>query len=559
MNLIVSLFVALNAAAVPAQHVKRVVRLEDGSTVIGTLYGNSKLCWLETAQGEVLMQKEGSSAYVRTPLTREEMMQRMAAAEESHGMKAPRRIGSQSTASLNSKGVCKIPVLLVSFADKDFSVADTDEGVREYYDLFCNGTRDGNLYKGHGSYGAIRDYFVTQSDSIFLPDFVVIGPVKLDKNYAYYGKNNGTSLDVNYTEFRKEAVGKAVDQFDVDWLGLFDNRGKSQVDMLFIIYAGMGEANGGDENTIWPKDVNSSVTINNIRFDSFACCNELRPNEVDDDNNIISTQGDGVGIMCHELSHALGLPDFYDTRGAAFGMDIWSVMDYGEYCVNGYCPVSYTAYERDFMGWRPLQTITEAGSYELLPTEAGGIGYKVVNPQNASEYYVLENRQSVRWDRGIGSYGSGMQVTHVDYNASSWNSNLVNVDAKRQRMTIIAANNRYEGSSAEASFDDMVITWSGNLFPYEQNDSLTDNSIPAATVYTSAGFMGQPIYDIRKVNSDGNIRFNFLKKIGTGMAMQPKGRLRKDEVTYDLSGRRAAEQQRNGIYIQNGRKRIGRK
>ena len=549
----------LSVWSVPAQHVRRLVRLSDGTQIVATLYGNSHLNWLETDAGEVLLPESDGNIYKRTSLRRADMLGHMATASQSHAQKAPRRIGSQATADLPSTGSPKVPVLLVSFADKNFSVAGSDEEVREYYDLYCNGTRDGKRYRAHGSYGAIRDYFIAQSDSLFQPEFVIIGPVQLDNGYAYYGQNSGTSTDVNYSKFRQEAVRKAVEQFDIDWLGLFDNRSKNQVDMIFFIYAGLGEANGGDENTIWPKDVGNSYTINGIKFASAACCNELRAKDVDELGNPTETEVDGIGIMCHELSHALGLPDFYDVSGTSFGMDIWSVMDYGEYCANGYCPVSYTAYERDFMGWRPLETITEKGVYELIPTEKGGIGYKVVNQENPNEYYVLENRQKTGWDSALGSYGRGLQVTHVDFIASRWNSNIVNTEAAHQRMTIIAANDRYIGSSVRKTFEEMKITWAGNLYPYEQNDSLTSLSTPAATVYTASGLMGQPIYNISQANEAGTIRFSFLENTPTAITQprkeeQPAPRSGK----YDLTGRRvSSERQMRGVYIENGKLKVG--
>ena len=554
LMLLASCLFALNLWAVPAQHIRRLVRLADGSRVEATLYGNSHLSWLETDNGEVLTAMDDGVTYMRTNFSRADMYRKMATVSESHARKAPRKIGSQATAPLPSTGSPKVPVLLVSFADKNFSVAGSDEEVRDYFDLYCNGTRNGKRYTGHGSYGAIRDYFIAQSDSLFQPEFVVIGPVQLDNGYAYYGKNSSSTTDVNYSAFRKEAVTKAVEQFNIDWLGLFDNRSKGQVDMVFFIFAGMGEANSGDENTIWPKDVGNSVTINGIKFASAACCNELRAKTIED-NVVTETEAEGIGIMCHELSHAMGLPDFYDVYGTSFGMDIWSVMDYGEWCANGFCPVAYTAYERDFMGWRSLQVISEPGRYELAPVSRGGIGYKVVNPENSNEYYILENRQKTGWDVALGSYGRGLQVTHVDFDASRWNNNVVNTDANRQRMTIIAANNRYIGSSVRETFDDMKLTWEGNLFPYEHNDSLTDLSTPAATVYSARGFMGQPIYDISTANENGYVSFNFLKKTDTdivpAVVREPEKRA---SGLFDLSGRRVSEGRLGkGIYIRNGR------
>ena len=111
-----------------------------------------------------------------------------------------RKIGSQTTAPMKARGVQHVPLVLVAFKDVDFSVADTelmdadgkvvgtekgtDEQLRTYYNLFCNGTMDGKLYRGHGSYGSVRDYFVAMSDSVFLPEFTPIGPVRLDMGAA---------------------------------------------------------------------------------------------------------------------------------------------------------------------------------------------------------------------------------------------------------------------------------------------------------------------------------------------------------------------------------------
>lgn len=566
--LLALLWVGLSVWAVPAQHIRRQVRLADGSTAVATLYGNSHLHWLLTDRGQVLVPTADGSSYEPSAQTHADMVAQMGRAGEEHARRSPRRIGSQATAPLPATGNPKVPVVLVNFADTHFTVGSTDEEVRQYYELYCNGTRNGQRYNGHGSWGAIRDYFIDQSDSLFQPEFVIIGPVQLDYGYAHYGKNNASGQDSNYNLFRTHAVQKAVSQFDIDWLAQFDNRGKNQVDMVFFIFAGMGEANGGDANTIWPKETGSSATIGGIRFATNACCNELRATAMDDDGNVTETAADGIGIMCHELSHALGLPDFYDTQGQGFGMDVWSVMDYGEYCANGYCPVGYTAYERDFMGWRPLQTLTEKGSYVLKPVGADGIGYKVVNPQNPNEYYVLENRQRAGWDRALASYGRGLMVTHVDYQASAWNNNTVNTNQNHQRMTIIAANDRYVGSSASRDMNEWRITWAGNLYPYEQLDSLTDLSNPAAKVWTSNGLMGQPIYEITQADDEGCIRFSFLEKIMTGINALPAQAGSQPGTTfgssparpadiapaYDLSGRRInAARHYKGLVIRNGK------
>jgi M6 family metalloprotease-like protein len=82
-------------------------------------------------------------------------------------------------------------------------------------------------------------------------------------------------------------------------------------------------------------------------------------------------------------------------------MDLWSIMDYGQYGNNGYAPAPMTNYEREFMGWLQIEELTEAGWLTLDPLGTGGKGYKIVNPENANEYYVIENRQPVGWDESI--------------------------------------------------------------------------------------------------------------------------------------------------------------
>ena len=550
--------------AVPAQRVRRTVTLEDGTSVVITLRGDEHYSWWQTDKGQVVEPSVyNPGRYVYSQETLDEVTQ-TAQRRYMAAVKGARRIGSQATAPLPAIGSPKVPVVLVNFTDSVFTVADTDEGIRQYYDLFCNGTRDGNLYRGHGSYGAIRDYFVQQSDSLFLPEFVIIGPVTLDHPESYYGENGSgkdKQKDKKYSQFRNDAIAKATAIYEGDWKD-FDNRGKSsdkqvQVDMVFFIFAGYGEANGGDASTIWPKESTSSVTINDILFSTSACCNEKHM-AFDREKEMYYNAPDGIGIMCHELSHALGLPDFYDTNYKAFGMDIWSLMDYGCHASGGTCPVAYTAYERDFMGWRKLVPLNEWGFYSIAPIAAGGIGYKIVNDENPNEFYVLENRQRVEWDRALGYYGHGMQVTHVDYQASSWNNNSVNTDVNHQRMTIIAANNLYDGTSNDdVTAERLYETWSGNAYPYKNgtifNDSLTANSVPAATVYTKSGFMNKDINFIRE-HDDNTVSFYFGNDYYTSvqdLSFSPKN---VDNGIFDLSGRRLLMVPRKGLYLRGGRK-----
>ncbi len=504
--------------AVPVERVRMRVTLTDGTAIEVTRMGDEHFSYYLTDEGEAVVRDSLGYRLVRD----EAEWQSLVSGGEVARRAARRRVGSASAAALGQHGVRRVPVVLVEFADKDFSVGADAEAVRQYYHLFCNGNADGTPYTGHGSKGSLREYFLDQSSGDFQPEFTAIGPVKLDKGYAYYGANSadGKRKDVNYGEFTSEAITKAT-ALGTDW-NLFDNDGDGAVDLVMFVFAGLGESNSTDANAIWPKEVGGAGTIAGIRFaaNSSVCESRLKR----DESGGYVTIPDGIGVFVHELSHALGLPDFYDTRGTAFGMDYWSVMDYGEYADNGFTPVAYTAYERDFMGWQPLREVTEPTTLRIPSFASGGCGWKVVSDFNTNEYYVLENRQADGWDvKMCAGRGHGLMVSHVDYSSTAWVTNTVNALPSHQRMTIIAANNSYLGSNNARTVAEWVASLRGNLWPgTSDNHELTDTSTPASVLFTGK-YMSKPIVNIQE-GADGMVTLKFMPRgtlgIPTGLEAQ---------------------------------------
>jgi len=530
----------------------------------------------------------------------------------------PRKIGNQASAPLKAKGSPKVPVILVQFTDLKFisglgSTTDSqgnevvnqclsDEDVAKvnsFFNLFCNGNgEEGGYYTGAGSFGAIREYFRDQSQGQFTPEFVVIGPVTLDNGYAYYGKNSSSKKDVNLSTFYKDAITKAQQIF-TDW-SLFDNDKNNVVDMAFFIFAGEGENGGGGTNTIWPQERASGGTLNNVKYGCYACCNET-----------FKGKTDGIGVFCHELSHAMGLPDFYDTNYVAYGLDYFDVMDSGCYCNDALTPCNYSTYERDFMGWQSLVTLNsmESQTITLYPVDNGGKGYKIVNPENPNEYLVIENRQTLGWDSYLGKGTDrtkmhGMMVMRVNYNSSSWSANSVNTNKTNQRITIVPADNNLRSYMWVNDYDDyneFYLSTIGDLFPgakgvtalkgthavdYSYYDSQEVEVIDPATgepmidpetgvkvteikktLYSydwSTSDFGQPITNIVE-HEDGTITFDFC---ADATAINSLFENRKENVpVYNAMGVMVATTTieygrptylptQNGIYIVNGRKYI---
>lgn len=500
LHLLFLLVLSVSLYAVPARRCAFRAQMQDGTYQIIRFVGDEEFSYYVGEDGYIVKPASNGMFYIRTEFKFENFL------------KYPRAIptkrlgiGTIESAPVKSHGTPRIPVILVNFMDEKMSVTE-EADLKEYYDKYCNGTRDGVLYEGAGSSGAVRDYFVQQSDSLFQPEFTVIGPVTLSHEMAYYGANSGAVKDVNFAAFRVEALQLAMEEYDT-FAADFDNDGDGTVDLAFFIYAGLPESDAGvSEDAIWPKESISPIVINGVTIAVVGCCSEL---SLSRGNRVPA----GIGTMCHEVAHALGLPDEYDRNNEALGMSYWSLMDSGNYTNGGKTPCGLTGYERDFLGWRGIKTLTESTTVRMRPLEDGGMAYKVVNSENPDEYYILENRQYVGWDSKM--LGHGMLVNHVDYDRSSWINNRLNTDKAHQRMTIIPANNNYIGQNTAGSSAELVAAARGQLYPGPNaNDMLTDESIPASTVFTESGFMKQPIRQIRELDN-GDIVFKFM----------PKGRL----------------------------------
>lgn len=393
----------------------------------------------------------------------------------------------------NTIGTVKVPVLLVQFADNKYSLTKT----------VMNNHFNGVNYTGDyaGSYGSVRDYFLAQSDGQFVPEFEILGVVTLPKEMKYYGENDDTGYDKHPEEIVIDGC-KLLDS-EVDF-SAYDNDGDGGVDFIYVIYAGYDESSGASENAIWAHQWTlseagqSPLILDGVQIDSYACSSELFLAS--------GKQIDGIGTVCHEFSHCLGLPDFYDTSGNNyFGMDCWSIMDYGCFTFDGFCPNGYTAYEKESVGWMEIETLDSPCNITLEPLNNKGKAYRIINDANSNEYYVLENRQLTAWDKYLPN--SGLLISHVDYSSYDWEENTVNTVKNHQRMTLMPADGEllsyYDASTLRAYTSSLKgDTWPGTM----NNTALTNTTMPSAKVYTG-GYMSKPITHIKEENGIVTLRF----------------------------------------------------
>ena len=357
-------------------------------------------------------------------------------------------------------------VILIQFKDLQFVSDDTKQTFTRFFNE--------KGYQENGNTGSVKDYFLEQSYGQLEIDFDIAGPYTAKGTLAYYGAPLGDTQDVRVLDLIVEAIDAASK--DVDF-SKYDWDGDGEVDQVFIICAGYDESGGAKSDYIWPHEwklsaQGVSLSYNGKKIDRYGISTELWGSESKNPEKNLS----GIGTACHEFSHCLGLPDFYDTTfsGNIFGMGQWDVMDLGYTNNNSCTPAGYTSYERWFCGWlTPTELNEQTRINDMKPLITAPEAYILYNEANRNEYYLLENRQQVGFDQSLN--GHGLLVLHVDYDEQKWASGLINATVDHQCMTIIPADGNLKSTTA---------SYAGDPFPGKSgNIELTNYSNPAATLY----------------------------------------------------------------------------
>lgn len=386
--------------------------------------------------------------------------------------------------SVQEEEIANALVILVDFNDKKFIVS------KDEIDNMLN--QEG--YSNYGSIGSAKEYFHYQSNGKFTMDFNVVGPIHLSNSSDYYGKNDEYEFDFRVPGMVKEACEIAAKE-GLDF-SKFDMDNDKKIDLVYIVYAGFGEnANVDLPNLIWPhahslKTAGVNAVINGYTIDKYACSAELNDNRKLNPNN----DPCGIGTFCHEFTHTLGLPDWYNTSTGGTAIIDWSLMDYGCYNNNSYVPIGLSAYEKEFIGWMEIEELKSPQTITLEPIIESKKAYKIVNENNPNEYIILENRIKKDWDEYMAA--EGLMATAVSYDKNAWERNLVNIE-KAKRYTILPADNAITVDGTK-----------GDLYPYNGNNQISDYSQPSSITY-SQNKMNKSISKITK-NNDNSITFDFM-------------------------------------------------
>lgn len=464
VTLLVVLLVVTQGYAVPARPRWQTKSQPDGTSIEVQLVGDEFHHYWMNREGQ-RMQVDGNGYW---QVVGDKAIEQRG--DEAIGQRGDEEIGQRGDKAMRRLGVkAKAPavgspkglVILVNFQDESFQAVNTQSAMHDMM--------NGDSYTYDDATGSIRQYFSDQSNGLYTPEFDVVGPVTLPYDMSHYGENDSEDNDLLAGDMIVEACSIANELYEVDFT-LYDNDEDDYVDFVYVIYAGLGEADGGQAKTIWPHawELESSEYFNKCTYssdqrifdgksvNSYACSGEL--SGITDDEVVVDKMRTGIGTIAHEFSHVIGLHDLYDTDYGQNHINkmtpgAWHIMDDGSYNNNGKTPPGYTIYDKYYLGWI---TPENPGSEGQVLTMAAGEGYQIassdtlVSATNTHTVYYIENRQLEGWDAHLP--GHGLLIWKLMYNPFVWDNNGANDTNGTIRYALVSATGQTTniGTAADA-------------------------------------------------------------------------------------------------------------
>lgn len=432
-------------------------------------------------------------------------------------------------------------VVLLEFVDEQFHC----ENPQEYYDKMLN---EPGYNQGAGA-GCMADYFREQSNGLFNLQFDVYGPYAVSQKAQPYETPNKDTRNSGRDSFR-EATQKLLEEHpDIDF-SQYDWNNDGSVNQVIFVYAGYGGNNGAKTyGHIWPNtsSFTSITTLDGKKISAYSASGEIWPTS--------TPRSCGIGTICHEFSHSLGLPDIYPTNGVAYSVcDEWDLMDGGNFTNYGWCPPNFTSIEKMLLGWLTPIELTEAASIvNLKPVSEGGEVYManyypyVEEPSEARAddegnlRVLIENRRQTRWDAG--APGNGLMIWYLDYDESAWRNNTPNNRKDDPRFRPVYADGLdYAAWAAKIAEQELSNYQNSNrmnkrhlstaVFPYEDRNAVEECNISNITV-----------------DENGLVSFDFMGGDPSAIRTVSTATSSTALMRYDLSGRQVTTPAKGQMYI----------
>jgi M6 family metalloprotease-like protein len=511
--------ISINNYAVPAYPHLITKTQPNGEEITLRMKGNENLHWMESEDGYSLLYRQDKYIVFATKDEKGNMIPSNVIAQKKANRsievqnllkRTPKNIQfsqqqketllqineltlrSSNNSSQAMVGKVNVICALMEFPDKPFS-----HTVEEFEQLMNQ-----MGYSNGAQRGSVRDYFLESSYGQLDVSITVVGICKAKNDHTYYGQS-----DVRYAvELAKEAADFA---FSVVNPSNYDKDGDGYIDAFHMIFAGYGEETGGGEDCIWSHQATfyPASVYGNKRMNTYSCSPELRGNPGDNPQKGMTY----IGVICHELGHILGAPDYYDTdyegSGGYFpGTGSWDLMADGSWNNSGATPAHFNMFQKIHFGWVKATELNVSQRIAEMPNSTENPVAYLIKSTNSSEYYILENRQQLGFDTAVP--GSGLLIYHINYQPEKFDQNRVNA-GHPQGVYTVAANSKYKVPT-ENPDSYGVINAAGSLFginSWMSNREFSDDTTPSANLF-SGEKLGKSLTDIRQNTRLMSFNFN---------------------------------------------------
>lgn len=400
-------------------------------------------------------------------------------------------VAMHTTAAVTGKR--KILTILVGFKDRPFTKTAVD------FDRLMN-LENGKVEDNCGS---VRKFYQEDSYGKLDVSSIVIGPFTAKRESSYYEYKDTSKEPYNVIKLVEEAIGYAQKRIDFSTL---DGDGDGYVDCIHVVFAGHGVSGGASDGLIWEHMYQLPFTT---KLDGKKIALYIVTPELGVGNAIAP-----IGTICHEFSHILGVPDFYDRENDVFSATgNYDLMCRGSWNSNGCYPAHNNAYSKCYLlGWaNPTLISSEHREYKMQSSTHNPIFYRV-NTQTDGEFFLLENRvrDTLTCDRYI-PYNGGLLIYHIHKDLAATIAKHEFINVRHPLMCyIVNSAAKTNPTNAPYSYGNDIISRS---FPtaYNNKTSFTISSTPSFTAWNGVG-TGVNLCFIKQ-NPDRSISFTVNPQI----------------------------------------------
>ncbi|MBL7995842.1 VCBS repeat-containing protein [bacterium] len=256
---------------------------------------------------------------------------------------------------------------------------------------------------------SMKNYFFDVSDGKLDIDYTVkpdgdTAAYTLTKLMEYYGiRGKPQARDKRLAEFFADAVTQADMSDTIDF---------SEYDYVIIFHAGAGEDINLDNLTT--NDLSSRYVSHQLLRTRFGETYQGVPVNgsslfVTDGVVVPETESQSFidpvlgtenfkelglsGILIANFGSQLGMPDLFNTETGSAGIGYFGLEDQGAFNGEGLIPAEPDPWTKIYMGWAEPVIVSDSFDIHLYPRKLAGQNTILKIPINASEYFLIENKQ----------------------------------------------------------------------------------------------------------------------------------------------------------------------